>query len=259
MISPILIVNTEDDCVRHLQNIMAYVPISDCIMDDWNKTSTTNMDRLRFGLDAELDPYQLALANQTNDNNINEKMCRYMLCLKYKHADGSLHALGSAFYVMHGQRLAVTAAHVTSAAGTNQIVACYPDGSQSDVITLGEDRIADISVIKVDAPCPLPTVRHTAPNVGDTVYFLGFSSASKLNFTKGMVTSMEQAAIFTTDAYADNGFSGGPVFNLHMELVGMVLGGAGITNQHVRCVNVAKVEGFVSGITAASSACGCCP
>eukprot|EP00798_Chlamydomonas_sp_ICE-L_P010995 gene10995-18991_t len=212
------------------------------------------MDRLRFGLDAELDPYQLALAKQTNDNNINEKMCRYMLCLKYKHADGSLHALGSAFYVMHGQRLAVTAAHVTSAAGTNQIVACYPDGSQSDVITLGEDRIADISVIKVDAPCPLPTVRHTAPNVGDTVYFLGFSSASKLNFTKGMVTSMEQAAIFTTDAYADNGFSGGPVFNLHMELVGMVLGGAGITNQHVRCVHVAKVEGFVSGITAASSA-----
>eukprot|EP00798_Chlamydomonas_sp_ICE-L_P028157 gene28157-31256_t len=199
------------------------------------------MDRLRFGLDAELDPYQLALAKQTNDNNINEKMCRYMLCLKYKHADGSLHALGSAFYVMHGQRLAVTAAHVTSAAGTNQIVACYPDGSQSDVITLGEDRIADISVIKVDAPCPLPTVRHTAPNVGDTVYFLGFSSASKLNFTKGMVTSMEQAAIFTTDAYADNGFSGGPVFNLHMELVGMVLGGAGITNQHVRCVHVAKV------------------
>ena len=38
---------------------------------------------------------------------------------------------------------------------------------------------------------------------------------------------MEQAAAFTTDAYADNGFSGGPVFNLHMELVGMVLGGAG--------------------------------
>eukprot|EP00798_Chlamydomonas_sp_ICE-L_P006304 gene6304-2935_t len=207
---------------------------------------------LRFGLDAELDPYQLALAKQINDKNINEKMCRYMLCLKYKHADGSLHAAGSAFYVMHGQRLAVTAA------GTNQIVACYPDGRQSDVITLGEDRIANISIIKVDATCPLPTVRHTAPNVGDTVYLLGFSSASKLNFTKGMVTSMEQAAIFTTDAYADNGFSGGPVFNLHMELVGMVLCGAEVTNQgtQVRCVNVAKVEGFVSGITAASPAFG---
>lgn len=229
-------------------------------MDDWNKY---NMARLRFGLDAELDPYQLALAQQTNDKNINEKMCQYMLCLKYKHADGSLHAAGSAFYVMHGQRLAVTAAHVTSAAGTNQIVACYPDGTQSDVITLGEDRIAGISVIKVDATCPLPSVRHTAPNMGDTVYVLGFSSGSKLNFTKGMVASMEQAAIFTTDAYADNGFSGGPVFNLHMELVGMVLGGAGfvqgITNQQVRCINVAKVEGFVSGIMATSPACGCWP
>lgn len=135
------------------------------------------------------------------------------------------------------------------------------DGTQSGVLTLGEDRIADISVIKVDATCPLPSIRHTAPNVGDTVYVLGFSSGSELNFSKGMVTSMEQAAIFTTDAYADNGFSGGPVFNLHMELVGMVLGGAGvvqgITNVQVRCINVAKVDGFVSGIMAASPACGC--
>ncbi len=71
-------------------------------MDAWNKP---NMACLRLGLDAELDPYQLALAQQTNDKNINEKMCQYMLCLKY--ADGSLHAAGSAFYVMHGQRLAV--------------------------------------------------------------------------------------------------------------------------------------------------------
>ena len=193
-------------------------------MDAWNKY---NMARLRFGLDAELDPYQLALAQQTNDKNINEKMCQYMLCLKYKHTDGSLHAAGSAFYVMHGQHLAVTAAHVTSAAGTNQIVAFYPDGTHSDVIILAQHRIADISVIKVDATCSLPSVRHLAPYVGDTVYVLGFSSVGNLNFAKGMVTSMEQADIFTTDAYADNGFSGGPVFNLHMELVGMVLGGAG--------------------------------
>lgn len=235
-------------------------------MDDLNKYNMDalnkyNMARLRFGLDAELDPYQLALAHQTNDQNIEERVCRYMLALKYKHADGSLHAAGSAFYAVHGERLAVTAAHVTSKAndGTNQIVAFYPDGTQSDVITLGEDRCADISVIKVDAACPLPSVRHTSPNVGDTVYVLGFSSGSKLNFTKGMVTSIEQADIFTTDAYADNGFSGGPVFNLHMELVGMVLSGAGITNQQVRCVHVAKVDGFVSGIVAALRSCGSWP
>ena len=106
-------------------------------------------------------------------------------------------------------------------------------------------------------------MRHDAPYVEDSVYVLGFSSDSKINFTKGMVTSMEQAAIFTTDAYADNGFSGGPVFNLYMELVGMWLGRAGfvqgITNQQVRCIKVAKVEGLVSCIMAASPACGCWP
>lgn len=215
------------------------------------------MARLRFGLDAELDPYQLALAQQTTDTNITQKLCPYMLCLKYKHADGSLHAAGSAFYATHGQRLALTTAHVTSA----QIVACYADGTQSDVITLGEDRVADMSVIKVDAACPVPPVRHAAPNVGDTVYALGFSSGGKLDFTKGAVTAleqtaifMEQAAIFTVDAHADNGFSGGPVFNSHMELVGMVVSGS--THPQVRCINVAKAEGFVAGILAASP--GCC-
>ena len=274
-----------------ITNMRTCVPIASQIMDAWNKKY--NMARLRFGLDAELDPYQLALAQQTNDKNINEKMRHYLLCLKFRRADGSLHAAGSAFYVMHGFHLAVTAAHVTSMAGTDKIVACYPDGTLSDVIIIGQDPVADISVIKVDRSCPMQNLRHNAPNVGDTVYILGFSSGSDLNFTKGMVTSMEQAAIFTTDAYADNGFSGGPVFNLHMEIVGMVKGGAGyvweggwsglsrdasfagsrphpkplhervaahanvqgITNQQVRCMSIGKVEGFVSGIMAVSPGC----
>lgn len=222
---------------------------------DAGNTGKHNMGRLRFGLDAELNPYQLALAQQTNDHNLKEKTCQYMLSLNYKRADGSLRAAGSAFYIMHGERLAVTAAHVTTPDGSaDQIVACYSDGQQSDVLILAEDRMADLSVFKVDATCPLPCVRHAAANVGDTVYVLGFSAGNKLNFTKGMVTSTE-VATFTTDACADNGFSGGPVFNLHMELVGMVLSGAGIahgiTSQQVRCINVSWVEGFVSGIMAA--------
>lgn len=135
-------------------------------------------------------------------------------------------------------------------------MACYPDGRLSDVVIIVQDLVADISVIKVDRPCPLPNLRRDGPMVGDTVYILGFSPAagSALNFTKGMVTSTEQASIFTTDAYANHGFSGGQVFNLKMEIVGMVKGGAGmvqgIANQQVRCINVAKVDGIVSGMIA---------
>lgn len=226
-------------------------------MDAWNKY---NMTRLRFGLDAELDPYQLALAQQTNDKNINEKMRHYLLCLKIRRADGSIRAAGTAFYIMHGFHLAVTAAHVTLMAGSDQIVAYYPDGTQSDVIIVGQDPIADISVIKVDRSCHVPNLRHERPSVGDTVYIQGFSSGSELNFTKGMVTSTRQASIFTTDAYADNGFSGGPVFNLHMEIVGMVKGGAEfgqvITNQQVPCIDISKIEGFVSSLMVAFPGCG---
>ncbi len=76
--------------------------------------------------------------------------------------------------------------------------------------------------------------------MGDQVYVLGFSGCSnELNFTKGMVSSLHQGG-FTITAYADNGFSGGPVFSTHMELLGMVRGGSGgagftqgHTNQHV--------------------------
>jgi hypothetical protein len=81
-----------------------------------------------------------------------------------------------------------------------------------------------------------------------------------LNYTKGMVTSMEHTATFTTDAYADNGFLGGPVFNLQMEIVGMVKGGIGfmqgINNQQVRCTGMAKVETGVSLMMHAFPGCG---
>eukprot|EP00798_Chlamydomonas_sp_ICE-L_P027859 gene27859-12036_t len=88
--------------------------------------------------------------------------------------------------------------------------------------------------------------------MGDTVYILGFSGASNdLNFTKGMVSSLHQGG-FTTTAFADNGFSGGPVFSIHMELLGMVRGGAGytqgLTNQQVSCVNVDTINGFVGAL-----------
>lgn len=226
-------------------------------MDAWNKY---NMARLRFGLDAELDPYQLALATQTNDKNIHEKMCPYLVSLKSKKVDGSIHPAGTGFYIIHDQHLLVTAAHVVSAIGsTDQLVAFYSTGVQSDVKVIAKDMVADIAVIKVDHSCSLPSVRFIDPCIGETVYILGFSSGSQLNFTKGMVTSKGMGT-FTTSAYADNGFSGGPVFNLSMELVGMVLGGAGfaqgLTNQQVRCVTVDQLDGFVKGILAMQPTCG---
>lgn len=224
-------------------------------MEAW---TNYNAARLRFGLDAELTPFQLALAKQTNDTNLLEKVGKYMLNLKYEREDGSVRAAGSAFYFRHDQPLAVTAAHVTTRDSTaEQLVAFYNDCKKSDVIVLAADHVADISVLQVDDACPLPALRHAAPQVDDTVYVVGFSASSKLDFTKGLVTSTE-AATFTIAAFADSGFSGGAVFNLHMELVGMVLGGAGpargITNQQVRCVDISKLQGFVAGVMASIAA-----
>jgi len=209
------------------------------------------MSRFRFGMDTELDPQQLALATQTNDHNICEKMSPYMVKINTKNPDGSIASCGSGFHAINTKHALVTSAHVVLPE-SKELLVCYPDGSQGQAKLITKDRETDVALVKADRYCNLPTLRSRTASMGDTVYILGFSGASNdLNFTKGMVSSLHQGG-FTTTAFADNGFSGGPVFSIHMELLGMVRGGAGytqgLTNRQVSCVNVDTINGFVGAL-----------
>ena len=211
------------------------------------------MSRFRFGLDTELDPQQLVLATQTNDQNVCKKMSPYVVSLKVKRADGTIVPAGSGFHAINSTHSVVYSAHVVPS-GPEELVAYYPDGQPGRTKVIAKDYATDVALVKVDRPCRLPTLLFRSASVGDTVYILGFSgTSSQLNFTKGMVSSLHPGG-FTATAYADNGFSGGPVLSLHMEVLGMVRGGAGQTqgptNQQVSCVNVDAINGFVGAALA---------
>jgi hypothetical protein len=107
------------------------------------------MARLRFGLDADLDPQELAIATQTNDKN--------------------------------------TSAHVVPAGQREGLIAYLPDGASCPCNFIASDDTVDVGVIKVSKACLLPTIHYRTASLGDQVYILGFSgSSSNLNFTKGM-------------------------------------------------------------------------
>lgn len=213
------------------------------------------MSRLRFGLDTELDAQQLALATQTNDHNICEKMSPYMVKIKMKNPDGSIASCGSGFRAINTTHALVTSAHVVLPESKELLVYYPDDGSRGQAKLITKDRETDVALVKADRYCNLPTLRFRTASTGDTVYILGFSEASNdLSFAKGVVSSLHQGG-FATTAFADNGFSGAPVFSIHMELLGMVVrGGAGCTqglaNQQVSCVNVDAINGFVGALRA---------
>lgn len=225
----------------------------------WQRYNTM---RTRFGLDGDvyLDPAQLALAVENNDVTIFEKAKLYMARLLSKDSEGVRRPAGSAFYINHEQPYLITAAHVVHSVNAigRDLVAVYSDGTESIVSVVAPrlpvqthpdySNTVDAAVVKVDRGSSSPSLRMGTASVGQTVYVLGFShDKSELNFAKGLVSSVTSTSA-TTDAYADNGFSGGPVFNLQMELVGMVRSGAdmleGRTNQQVRFTTAAAVAGF---------------
>lgn len=207
-------------------------------------------------MNTELDPQQLALATQTNDHNICEKMSPYMVKINMLRPDGSIASCGSGFRAINTKHALITSAHVVLPESTDLLV-YYPDGPQCHAKLVGKDIETDVAMVKVDRCCSLPTLRFRTASIGDTVYLIGFSGSAAigsnaLNFTKGVVSSLHQGG-FTTTAFADPGFSGGPVFSIHMELLGMVRGGAGCTQglatqQQVSCVNVDTINGFVAAL-----------
>lgn len=221
-----------------------------------------NTMRARFGLDADvnlsLDSDQVALAAQTSNFDIHRKMLPYLIHLSFK--DTSQPA-GTAYYLYKDKPYICTALHVAYEAicQGRELIAYYADGTTSAVTVVAPavfapgmaapnfDTATDVAILKVDRNSTAATVRNaTYTYVGEEVYIMGFSGM-QLCFTKGMVSSFNLAK-GTATAHADNGFSGGPIFNLRMDLVGMVQGGAGhtqgMTNQQVCFVPAAIIHAF---------------
>jgi putative serine protease PepD len=145
---------------------------------------------------------------------------------------GSTAAEGTGFvYDANGD--IVTNEHVID--GANSVRVKFSDGSTYKATVVGSDTSTDIAVLHVDAPAsklhPLTLADSSKVSVGDGVVAIGNPYGLDNTVTSGIVsaTGREISApdntpiegAIQTDAAINHGNSGGPLLNLHGDVIGI--------------------------------------
>ena len=136
-------------------------------------------------------------------------------------------ALGSGF-VISADGFIVTNNHVIE--GADDIEIEFYSGERMNARVIGTDPKTDIAVLKVEAEAPLPFVPFgdsDAMRVGDWVMAMGnplgqgFSVSAGIVSARGRTLSGSYDDYLQTDAAINRGNSGGPLFNMDGEVVGV--------------------------------------
>ncbi|MBR2309322.1 MAG: trypsin-like peptidase domain-containing protein [Oscillospiraceae bacterium] len=117
--------------------------------------------------------------------------------------------------------------------GSSSITVSFYDGTSADAKLVGYDESNDIAVLKVDAKNLIPVTLGDSDNmnVGDTVMAIG-NPLGELTFTltSGIVSALGRQVttssgvtmtLIQTDCAINSGNSGGALFNLYGEVVGI--------------------------------------
>ena len=137
-------------------------------------------------------------------------------------------SLGSGF-VIDASGIIVTNNHVI--ADADEIIANFADGTKLKAEVVGRDPKTDLAVLKVEPETPLKAVELTDEEdlrVGDWVMAIGNPFGFGGTVTVGIVSALERDInsgpydkFIQTDASINRGNSGGPLFNLEGEVVGI--------------------------------------
>lgn len=137
-------------------------------------------------------------------------------------------SLGSGF-VISADGYIITNNHVIERADTIEVT--FSDGRTLQATIVGRDRDTDIAVLKVSSPTPLPFVDlgdSDSAEVGDWVIaignplgFGGSVSAGIISATGRDLRTGRSDNFIQTDAAINQGNSGGPLFNLAGQVVGV--------------------------------------
>ncbi|MEM1273414.1 MAG: Do family serine endopeptidase [Pseudomonadota bacterium] len=136
-------------------------------------------------------------------------------------------ALGSGF-VISEDGFIVTNNHVIE--GADEITVEFRSGDMLVAELIGTDPNTDIALLKVSSDAPLPFVpfgNSDAARVGDWVMAVGNPLGQGFSVSVGIVSARERALSGTyddfiqTDAAINRGNSGGPLFNLDGEVIGV--------------------------------------
>jgi len=147
-------------------------------------------------------------------------------------------SLGSGF-IVSADGYIVTNNHVITGGDPAQnkgatlesITVTLPDRTEYKARIVGRDSTADLAVLKIDAPKPLPFVQFgdsTRTRVGDWVVAIGNPFALGGTVTAGIVSAIHRSITggpydryIQTDAAINSGNSGGPMFDMAGNVVGI--------------------------------------
>ncbi len=139
----------------------------------------------------------------------------------------STRSLGSGF-IISADGYILTNAHVVD--GADEITVRLTDKREFKAKVIGADKRTDVALIRIDA-AGLPVVKLGDPNklrVGEWVLAIGspfgFDNTVTAGIVSGKARSLPQENLvpfIQTDAAVNPGNSGGPLFNLRGEVVGM--------------------------------------
>ena len=137
-------------------------------------------------------------------------------------------SLGSGF-VVDPSGIVITDNHVIGDA--NDIMIIFNDGRKLKAKVVGKDAKVDIAVLKVESDKPLKTVKFGDSDkmrVGDGVMAVGNPFGLGETVTSGIVSARNRNIdsgpyddFLQTDASINKGNSGGPLFNMQGEVVGI--------------------------------------
>ncbi|KND61357.1 HtrA protease/chaperone protein [Candidatus Burkholderia verschuerenii] len=142
-------------------------------------------------------------------------------------ADRPSEGLGSGFIVSNDGYI-LTNAHVVD--GANVVTVKLTDKREFRAKVVGSDKQSDVAVLKIDAK-NLPTVKIGDPNgskVGQWVVAIGSPYGFDNTVTSGIISAKSRALpnenytpFIQTDVPVNPGNSGGPLFNLQGEVIGI--------------------------------------
>ena len=143
-------------------------------------------------------------------------------------------SLGSGF-IISPDGYVVTNNHVVAAgvrgATVDSITVILPDRKEYTAKLIGRDQASDLALLKINAPGPLAYVKwgdSTRARVGDWVVAIGNPFGLGGTVTAGIVSALHRATglgaydqFIQTDAAINQGNSGGPMFNLNGDVIGI--------------------------------------
>ena len=146
----------------------------------------------------------------------------------------SAEGYGTGTLVGKDKKYILTAAHVV--ADASQIKVEFLDGTILDAYNRRVDRIADVAIIELERPVPdRPAAvigNSDEVRVGDDIFIIGNPLGLAHSVSRGIISSKHSEnskwdnkrlmEFFQTDAAINKGNSGGPMFNMKGELIGVV-------------------------------------